>query len=157
MTYALTKSAAVAAAMVASLLAAGSAGANDQFNGCHEIHWSTLGEAVAANDAGLLTQFLEMHGPACEPLRVTAVALLCDLDPAACVVTVEPAAGEPEPGPEDEILEYMILMSDFAYRAPGQHIGTENSRNDAGTAGSTGGSAPSAPSTPSYSPPSPDR
>lgn len=151
------KSAALAAATAAGLLAAGTASAQDQFNGCLEIHWTTFGEAVAANDPDALAQFLQMHGPNCEPLRVTALALLCDADPAACLVTVEPAAGEPDPLPEDDVPNYTTILSDFAYRGPGEHIGSENNRSDNSSPGEPGGSS-SAPapsrSTPTSSSPS---
>jgi hypothetical protein len=134
-----------AATMTAGLAASPAFAESEEFNGCQEIHWSTFGDAVASNDADQLQAFLQMHGT-CQPLAATAQVLLCDLDPAACVAVVEPAA----PPPTDDYTPpaYIEILSDFAYRAPGENIGNENGRNE----NPSSPSSPGSPSTPSSTP-----
>ncbi|MGF1626254.1 MAG: hypothetical protein ACFCVH_15330 [Alphaproteobacteria bacterium] len=150
LSFSLKTAALATAAAVTAGMSATTAFADDAFQGCQEIHWSTFGEAVASSDAAQVRQFLDMHGPACEPLQRTAEVLLCSLDPAVCLATIEPAAGEPEV-PEVYEPEY-----DVFYRAPGQHLGRENDRSDNSSPGPSS-SAPSGGSTPSSSAPSESR
>lgn len=122
----------MAASLAAAVAGATSASAEDDpFRGCQEAHWNAFGDAVGSNDPVMIQDFMLTFGPACLPLEETAAVLLCELNPAACLAAIEPAA-EPEPeydrpvdNPQTESLFY-----DPFYRGPGMHLGWENGSGD---------------------------
>ncbi|MEZ5667304.1 MAG: hypothetical protein R3F55_07705 [Alphaproteobacteria bacterium] len=132
-------------AMTAGIaLSAGVANAQDAFISCNERHWDQFGNAMSSNDSQVLWQFVQDLGTDCPPLLQTAQVVLCEMDPAACLVAIEPAAGEPtETIPEnDEPIEESDEPYDFSYRDPGEHIGWENDRTDNSSPADSGNDNP---------------
>ena len=145
----------VLAAGLAGFAAAGSAAADEEFNGCTEPHWNAFSDAVTAGTTDELESFIELIGSDCAPLLQTAEVLICDADPAYCLQEIEPAAGTPVEEIPEEPQEIEDPRDDFAYRAPGEHLGWENDPSGARNDASPSTSQPSQPSgRDDYSPPS---